>query len=133
MAIQTALRVRVPHVHGTLLKVIEDLAHANIYVKVLAALAADDTTIIELLPMEPSGAQVALEQAALQVEVVQVALAWLPNQPNSLLRAVQAVVGAGLTVDGLFVVTTDPVQGQQVAIECADVKRADQLLWALAY
>lgn len=133
MAVRTALRVRVPHVHGTLLHVIEELAHGHIHVDALAALAHGDETVIELLAPQPQHAREVLEQAGLNCEEVQVALAWLPNEPSSLLRAAQTVVGSGLTIDALYVVSTDPIRGQQVAVQCADADRADQLLWALAY
>jgi hypothetical protein len=133
MAVRTALRVRVPHVHGTLLHVIEELGRARIHVDALAALAAGAETIIELLPRDPQRAQQALQQAGLDVEAVQVAVAWVPNDPNALVRATQAVVLSGLTIDGFYVISSDGVRGQQVAIECADAQRADQLLWALTY
>jgi hypothetical protein len=133
MAIRTALRVRVPDHHGALVQVLEALARAHLQVEAVVALAAGSETIIQLLPKGPHHALHVLQQAGLEVEAVAVAVAWVPYGPGGLAGAAETLVAAGLTIDSLYAYSVDPALGQQVAIQCADARRADQLLWALIY
>ena len=57
----------------------------------------------------------------------------MPNRPGTLLKACEALAAAGINVDGVYVVSTDPAQGVQITVECHDAQQADQVLSGVNY
>jgi hypothetical protein len=134
MAIRTALRIQLQNRPGALSAALRAIAQAGVNLDTAAGVAGgEDTATVEVLPADPAGAVRALQQAGLTVREVQVAVTWLPNRAGTLARACEALGGAGINIDGLYVVATDPSRGQQAAFECADAARADQVLTGLSY
>ncbi len=133
MSVRTALRVHLPHRPGELGRIARVLADAHVRLDAFAGLARGQEGMVELLPADAVHATRVLREAGWSVEEVEVALAWLPDRPESLARACETLGGAGIRIDAVYLLTTDPAHGQHVAFECPDAHRADQLLWALIY
>lgn len=133
MSVRTALRVPLRHRPGELGRIARALADAHVRLEAFAGLARGTESMVELLPVNPAHATKALQAAGWTVEEVDVALAWLPDEPASLARACETLGAAGISIDAVYILTTNPAHGQHVAFECADAHRADQLLWALIY
>ncbi len=133
MAVRTALRIQLQNRPGALGTALRTIAQAGVNLETAAAVAGGDTSTVEVLPADPAGAVRALQQAGLTVREVQVAMTWLPNRAGTLARACEALGGAGINIDAIYVVSTDPSRGQQAAFECADAARADQVLAGLSY
>ena len=98
-----------------------------------AGLVRGTEGMVEFLPANAVHAAWALRETGWWVEEVAVALAWLPDKPESLAQACEILGAAGISIDAAYILTTDAAHGQHVAFECPDAQRADQLLWALIY
>jgi hypothetical protein len=75
----------------------------------------------------------ALQQAGIPTQEVEVVVTWLPNKPGALLTACEALATAGINIDAVYVVSTDPSQGVQMTFECREAQRADQVLASVRY
>ena len=135
MAVQVALRLDVESRPGELVKVLRPIAQAdvNLHAVVGVAVAGRQLNVIEVLPNHVAAAADALQRAGLQPHEVEVVVTWLPNQPGALLKACEALAAAGLNIEGVYVVSTDPTQGVQMTFECREAKRADQVLAGVRY
>jgi hypothetical protein len=133
MAVRTALRIELANRPGELVKALRPVAQAGVNLHAVAAVGGGQTSLVELLPNDPVAAIHGLQQAGITAHEVQVALTWLPNRPGTLLRACETLAAAGINIEGIYPVSTDPAQGTQIAFECADAPHADQVLSGLSY
>src|SRR5260221_565958 len=140
MAVQVALRLEVANRPGELVKVLRPIAQAGVNLQGVAggagrgasreggASAGTPTNVIELLPSQVAAAADALQKAGIQSQQVEVVVTWLPNRPGALLKACEALATAGINIEGVYVVSTDPSQGVQMTFEGREAQRADQVL-----
>jgi hypothetical protein len=139
MAVQVALRLEVANRPGELVKVLRPLAQAGVNLHAVAGVAGSGasagtpTNVIELLPSQVAAAADALQKAGIQSQQVEVVVTWLPNRPGTLLKACEALATAGINIEGVYVVSTDPSQGVQMTFECREAQRADQVLAGVRY
>lgn len=137
MSVQVALRLNVENRPGELVKVLRPIAQAGVNLHAVAGVAAGagpgQSNVIELLPSQVAAAASALQQAGIQSHEVEVVVTWLPNRPGALLKACEALATAGISIEGVYVVSTDPTQGVQMTFECPDAQRADQVLAGAHY
>jgi len=139
MAVQVALRLEVANRPGELVKVLRPIAQAGVNLHTVAGVAGSGagagtpTNVIELLPSQVAAAADALQKAGIQSQQVEVVVTWLPNRPGTLLKACEALATAGINIEGVYVVSTDPSQGVQMTFECREAQRADQVLAGVRY
>ena len=139
MAVQVALRLEVANRPGELVKVLRPIAQAGVNLHAAAGVAGSGASagmpanVIELLPSQVAAAADALQQAGIQSHQVEVVVTWLPNRPGTLLKACEALATAGINIEGVYVVSTDPRQGVQMTFECREASRADQVLAGVQY
>jgi hypothetical protein len=154
MAVQVALRLEVANRPGELAKVLRPIAQAGVNLHAVAGVAGSGgsgasrasresgtsgtsagtpANVIELLPSQVAAAADALQQAGIQSHQVEVVVTWLPNRPGTLLKACEALATAGINIEGVYVVSTDPSQGVQMTFECREAPRADQVLAGVRY
>ncbi len=139
MAVQVALRLEVANRPGELVKVLRPIAQAGVNLHAVAGVAGSGasagtpTNVIELLPSQVAAAADALQKAGIQSQQVEVVVTWLPNRPGTLLKACEALATAGINIEGVYVVSTDPSQGVQMTFECREAQRADQVLAGVRY
>jgi len=128
MSVRTALRIELANRPGELAKALKPIAQANVNLHAAAALAGAESGLVALLPSNPASAASALQRAGVSARAVAVVVTWLPNRPGTLLKACEILASAGIKIEGLCVVSTDPAQGVQITFECSDAERADHLL-----
>lgn len=128
MPVLPALRLDLADRPGELVKALRAIAQANVNIHAIAGVAGTEPSIIELLPSNAIAATSALQQIGYHPREVQVAVAWLPNRPGTLLKACEAIAGAGINIAGVYVVATDPVMGVQITFETLEPERTDQIL-----
>lgn len=137
MSVQVALRVNVENRPGELVKVLRPIAQAGVNLHAVAGVAAGprpgQANVIELLTSQVGAAAGALQQVGFQSQEVEVVVTWLPNRPGALLKACEALAAAGINVEGLYVVSTDPSQGVQMTFECREAQQADHVLAGVTY
>ena len=133
MAVQIALRLDVENRAGELVKILRPIAQAGVNLHAVAGVAGTQTNVIELLPSQVAAAADALQQAGVHAHEVEVVVTWLPNRPGALLKACEALTNAGVNIEGVYVVSTDPVHGVQMTFECHEAQRADQVLAGVSY
>jgi hypothetical protein len=133
MAVRSALRLDLTNRPGELAKALRPIAQAGVNLNAIAGVATGQSSLLALLPSDLPAAMNALQHAGVSAEQVDVVVTWLPNRPGSLLAACDALGGAGINIDAVYVVSTDPAQGVQVTIECHDAKQADQVLGGVKY
>ncbi len=139
MAVHVALRLDVANRPGELVKILRPIAQAGVNLHAVAGVAASErnggtqANVIELLPSQVATAADALQQAGVQSREVEVVVTWLPNQPGALLKACEALAMASINIEGMYVISTDPIQGVQMSFECREAQRADQVLASVRY
>lgn len=133
MSVRTALRLELANRPGELAKALRPVAQANVNLHAVAGVASVSSSIIEVLPSDLPAAVSALQQAGIHAQEVEVVVTWLPNRPGTLLKACEALATAGINIEGVYVVSTDPSQGVQLTFECRDAQRADQVLAGVSY
>lgn len=133
MSVRTALRLELTNHPGELAKALRPLAQASVNLHAVAGMATGQSSMIEVLPNDPATAADALQQAGFTAQQVAVVVTWLPNRPGTLLKACEALATAGINVDCVYVVSTDPAQGVQLSFECRDPERADRVLAGVTY
>jgi hypothetical protein len=134
MAVQIALRLEVENRPGELVKVLRPIAQAGVNLHAVAGVAvAGPVNVIEVLPSNVATAVSALQQVGSGYREVEVVVTWLPNRPGTLHRACEALAGAGINIEAVYVVSTDPTRGVQMTFECREAQRADQVLAAVSY
>lgn len=133
MSVLTALRLELANRPGELAKVLRPVAQANVNIHAVAGVAGAPSSVIELLPSNLIAAASAIQQAGFKAQEVEVVVTWLPNRPGTLLKACEALANAGINIEGIYVVATDPAQGVQLTFDCHDAQRADQVLAGVSY
>ena len=145
MAVQVALRLDLANRPGELVRVLRPIAQAGVNLHAAAGVAVSaasvgstggagtQTNVIELLPSQVAAAADALQQVGIQTQEVEVVVTWLPNKPGALLTACEALATAGINIDAVYVVSTDPSQGVQMTFESREAQRADQVLASVRY
>src|SRR5437588_4641765 len=105
MAVQSAIRVRLPNRPGELLKVVRELARLGVNLEAVAGVAGSGQEgVLELLVNDAEAASRALKDAGLAFDVTQVAVVWLPNKPGTLAKACEALANAGINLNATFIV-----------------------------
>ena len=133
MAVRSALRLDLANRPGELARALRPIAQAGVNLNAIAGVATGQSSLLAFLPNDLPAAAHALQQAGFTAQQVDVVLTWLPNRPGSLLAACEALSGAGINIDAIYVVSTDPTQGVQITIECRDAQQADQVLSSVTY
>ncbi len=133
MSILSALRLELANHPGELAKALRPIAQASVNIHAVAGVASAQSSVVEILPSDLAAAADALQKAGFSPQQVEVVVAWLPNRPGALLKACEALAEAGINIDGVYVVSTDPAQGVQLTFECRDAERADQVLGRVIY
>src|SRR5262245_16406740 len=108
MAIRTALRLDLANQPGELAKVLRPIAQAGVNIHALAGIASAHSAVVAALPSDPAAAARALQQAGIHFQEVAVVVTWLPNRPGTLLKACEALATAGINIESVYVVSTDP-------------------------
>jgi hypothetical protein len=133
MSVLTALRLELADRPGELAKALRAIAQAGVNIHAVAGVASGHTSVIELLPNNVIDASTALQQAGFHAQEVEVAVTWVPNHPGTLLKACEAVAAAGINIDAVYVVATDPARGIQITFEGRDAPGIDQILARVNY
>ncbi|HEX8032275.1 MAG TPA: ACT domain-containing protein [Ktedonobacterales bacterium] len=133
MSVLTALRLELANNPGELAKALHAIAQANVNIHAVAGVATGQSSVIELLPNNVIAATSALQQIGYQPREVEVAVTWVPNRPGTLLQACEAIAAAGINIDAVYVVATDPTLGVQLTFEARDAQRVDQILGSVEY
>jgi hypothetical protein len=133
MSVLTALRLELPNNPGELAKALHAIAQANVNIHAAAGVATGQASVIEILPSNVIAANSALQQIGYHPQEVEVAVTWLPNRPGTLLQACEAIAAAGINIDAVYVVATDPALGVQIVFEAQDAPRVDQVLASVEY
>lgn len=133
MPVLTALRLELADRPGELAKALRAIAQANVNIHAVAGVTGAQSSVIELLPSNVIAATSALQQIGYHPQEVEVAVVWLPNRPGTLLKACEAVAAAGINIDGVYVIATDPALGVQITVEAHDAPRVDQILASVEY
>lgn len=133
MSVLTALRLELANRPGELAKALHAIAQANVNIHAVAGVASAQSSVIELLPSNLIAATSALQQIGYHPQEVAVAVTWLPNHPGTLLKACEAIAAAGINIDGVYVIATDPALGVQITVEAGDAPRVDQILASVEY
>jgi len=133
MAVRSALRLDLTNRPGELAKALRPIAQAGVNLNAIAGVATGQSSLLSLLPSDLPAAAGALQKAGFSAQQVEVVVTWLPNRPGSLLAACEALGGAGINIDAVYVVSTDPAQGVQITVECHEAQQADQVLSGLTY
>lgn len=133
MSVLTALRLELANKPGELAKALHAIAQANVNIHAVACVATGQPCVVELLPSNVIAAASALQQIGYQPQEVEVAVTWLPNRPGTLLHACEALAAAGINIDAVYVVATDPALGVQITFEARDAQRVDQILANVEY
>lgn len=133
MAVRSAIRLDLANRPGELAKALRPIAQAGVNLNAIAGVATGQSSLLALLPNDLPAAMHALQQAGITAQQVDVVLTWLPNRPGSLLAACEALSGASINIDAVYVVSTDPSQGVQITIECHDAQQADQVLAGIKF
>ena len=130
MPVQTAIRVYLPNRPDELARMAKWLAQAGVNIETIAGVAGGDEGNLELIVNYPAVAAQALNDANINFQQVEVALAWIPNRPGGLARATGALAGAGININSSYVVRTEG-SNILVAFGSDDAERADEVLSAL--
>jgi hypothetical protein len=133
MAVRSALRLDLANRPGELARALRPIAQAGVNLNAIAGVATGQSSLLAFLPNDLPAAAHALQQAGVTAQQVDVVLTWLPNRPGSLLAACEALSAAGINIDAVYVVSTDPTQGVQITVECRDAQQADQVLSSVTY
>lgn len=133
MAVRSAIRAHVTGSPHDVAELLRTLARAHLGLDACVAVAHGSDYMIRMLPRDTTRTIEVLRQAGATAEEAQVAVVWLPASPDTLARACDILTGEGITVHALYLLSADPVRGHELAFECDNATRADQLLWALAY
>lgn len=136
MSVLTALRLELANSPGELAKALHAIAQANVNIHAIAGVAGPDgapSSIIELLPSNVIAATSALQQIGYHPQEAAVAVTWLPNRPGALLKACEAITAAGINIDAVYVIATDPAMGVEITFEAHDAQRVDQILASVEY
>ena len=133
MAIRSAIRARVEGNPRDMAALLQVLAHHHLALDACVAVAHGTHYMMRMLPRDPGRTLATLRQAGITADEAQVAVVWLPATPESLARACDVLSAEGHKVEAFFLVSSDPQRGHEIAFECSDAQRADELLWALEY
>lgn len=133
MSVLTALRLDLANHPGELAKALHAIAQANVNIHAIAGVAGAPSSVIELLPSNVIAAASALQQIGYHPQEVEVAVTWLPNRPGTLLKACEAIADAGINIDAVYVIATDPAMGVQITFETHEAKLTDQILASVEY
>ena len=133
MSVRTALRIELANQPGSLGTSLSQIAQAGVNLEAVAGVATGETSILELLVADPTAALQALQQVGISATETQVAVVSLPHRVGALAHACEALAGAGINIDGIYVVVTDASQGAQVAFECPEASHAEQVLAAITF
>jgi hypothetical protein len=127
MPVATAFRVLLPNRPGAIAGLARNLAEVGVNIETGAAVANGREAYFEFQVSDPGSAVRVLKEQGTPFQQVQVLLAWIPNRPGALGRALGPLEEAGINIDSLYMVAREEDR-TLMAIGCGDVERADQLI-----
>ena len=127
MPVATAFRVLLPNQPGAIANLARRLAEVSVNIETGAAVANGREAYFEFQVNDPGPAARVLKEQGAPFQQVQVLLAWIPNRPGELARALSPLEEAGINIDSLYMVDREENR-VLMAIGCTDVERANQLL-----
>ncbi len=130
MAIETALRVRLPNRPGELARVARQLANAGVNVRSVAGVSGAGEGVLEFLVDDLGAATQALRQGGTSFAETRVVMSPIPDEvvthPGGLARLAEALAAAGINIESLYAAVGD--HGQVVAVlGCSDPEKAEPL------
>lgn len=131
MPLTTVFRVLLPNRPGEISHLTQSLADAGVNIETGAAVANGREAYFEFLPNDVDTTSNVLREFGAPFQKVQVVLAWIPNQPGQLARALSPLAEAGINIDSLYMVRTEESR-ILMAVGVSDLDRANQLLSALS-
>lgn len=131
MPLTTVFRVLLPNRPGEISHLTQSLADAGVNIETGAAVANGREAYFEFLPNDVDTTSNVLREFGAPFQKVQVVLAWIPNQPGQLARALGPLAEAGINIDSLYMVRTEESR-ILMAVGVSDLDRANQLLSALS-
>lgn len=131
MPLTTVFRVLLPNQPGEISHLTQSLADAGVNIETGAAVANGREAYFEFLPNDVDTTSNVLREFGAPFQKVQVVLAWIPNQPGQLARALSPLAEAGINIDSLYMVRTEESR-ILMAVGVSDLDRANQLLSALS-
>ena len=131
MPLTTVFRVLLPNRPGEISHLTQSLADAGVNIETGAAVANGREAYFEFLPNDVDTTSNVLRDFGAPFQKVQVVLAWIPNQPGQLARALSPLAEAGINIDSLYMVRTEESR-ILMAVGVSDLDRANQLLSALS-
>jgi hypothetical protein len=127
MPVATAFRVLLPNRPGEIAELARSLTEAGVNIETGAAVANGRDAYFEFQADKVDRTIEVLRERKAPFQRVPVLLAWLPNRPGELAKALIPLSEAGINIDAFYVVRTEGGQ-IQVAIGCTDVEQAEKLL-----
>jgi hypothetical protein len=131
MPLTTVFRVLLPNRPGEISHLTQSLADAGVNIETGAAVANGREAYFEFLPNDVDTTSNVLREFGAPFQKVRVVLAWIPNQPGQLARALGPLAEAGINIDSLYMVRTEESR-ILMAVGVSDLDRANQLLSALS-
>lgn len=136
MAIETALRVRLPNRPGELARVARQLATSGVTIRSVAGLTAGGEGMVEFLVDNLPTATEALTQAGIDYQEIRVVLAPIPgeviDQPGALANLAETLARAGINIESIYAAARSSGQADAV-LGSSDPERAESILtsWGL--
>jgi|SRR5207248_2730310 hypothetical protein len=127
MPVATAFRVLLPNRPGAIAGLARRLAEVAVNIETGAAVANGREAYFEFQVNDAGPTARVLKEEGAPFQQVQVLLAWIPNRPGGLARALSPLEEAGINIDSLYMVDREENR-ILMAIGCSDVELADQLL-----
>jgi hypothetical protein len=131
MAIETALRVRLPNRPGELARVARQLADAGVNIRSVAGVAGAGEGSLEFRVDSLGAAIGALMQGGTTFQEVRVVVSpipsGVPDQPGTLARLAEKLAAAGINIESLYI-AIGPGDQPQAVLGCSDPEKAEPIL-----
>ena len=131
MAIETALRIRLPNRPGELARVARQLANAGVNIRSVVCLTLGGEGVVEFLVDDLVAATRSLGPEGTAVREVRVVVTPIPteviNQPGALATLAEALAAAGINIESLYA-AIGPNGEVQSVLGCSDPEKAEPLM-----
>ncbi len=131
MAIETALRVRLPNRPGEFARVTRQLANAGVNIRSVVGLTAGNEGVVEFLVENVPAATRAFEQAGTPFQEVRVVVNPIPTevitQVGAMATLAEALAAAGINIESLYA-APGPTGAPQSVLGSSDPEGADPLM-----
>jgi hypothetical protein len=108
---------------GQLAGLAKAFADAGVNIEALAAFGMGEMGLVRLLVADAAQARNVIREGALVAEEREVLRTVLPNEPGALARLTQSLAGAGINIDGIYVLRTTN-GGVELAVAVDDPEQA---------